>query len=185
MTFPKSQHALIYCDPPWKYEMYSAAGEDKSPQKHYPCMDLDEMKALRDDLLFATAPNAAMVMWTTFAFLPAALDLMAHWGFTYKTGGVWHKMTENDKSAFGTGYILRSTCEPFLIGTLGAPKIKNRATRNLFTSLRREHSRKPDEMYTLIERLFDGPYLELFARTTRPGWTSWGNQTDKFGGDHD
>ena len=97
----------------------------------------------------------------------------------------------------GTGYVLRSAAELFLIGALGAPRIKNRSTRNLLLtgewpqrpedidsiivdSLRREHSRKPDEMIPLIENLFDGPYLELFVRTQRPGWPTWGNQTDKF-----
>lgn len=196
-SFPKSQHALIYADPAWQYEMRSDKGYDKSPDAHYECMDLDAMKALRDDILFATAPNAVLVMWTTFTFIDQALDLMAAWGFQYKTGGPWVKRTATGKPAFGTGYILRSTAELFLIGTVGQPEIKNKSTRNLLLTgewpktlddidaitvdtLRREHSRKPDEMYPLIENLFPGPYLELFARTQRSGWTAWGNQTEKF-----
>jgi N6-adenosine-specific RNA methylase IME4 len=118
-------------------------------------------------------------------------------GFRYKTGGPWIKRAHNGNPAMGTGYVLRSAAELFLIGTLGAPKIKNRSIPNLLLtgdcperpqdidsiivdSLRREHSRKPDEMIPLIENLFDGPYLELFARTQRPGWTVWGKQTYKF-----
>ena len=187
--FPAGQFVVIYCDPPWAYEMYSAKGYEKSPQNHYDCMSIDALKGLRDPIVFATAPNAACIMWATFALLPAALDLMLTWGFQFKTGGPWMRA--------GNGYVLRSAAELFLIGTLGAPKIKNRSTRNLLLtghwpqrpedidsiivdSPRREHSRKPDEMTPLIENLFDGPYLELFTRQQRPGWTVWSNQTDKF-----
>src|ERR1017187_5509203 len=195
--FPAGQYGVIYCDPPWAYEMYSAKGYEKSPQEHYDCMSIDELKALRDPIVFATAPNAVCIMWATFALLPAALDLMRTWGFQFKTGGPWIKRAGNGNPAMGTGYVLRSAAELFLIGTLGAPRTKNKGQRNLLLtgdwphrtedidsiivdSLRREHSRKPDEMIPLIENLFEGPYLELFARTQRPGWTTWGNQTDKF-----
>lgn len=197
IPFPKTPHAVIYADPAWQYEMRSDKGYDKSPDAHYACMTLDAMKALRDDILFATAKNAVCVMWTCFPFLPAAIDLMSAWGFQYKTGGPWVKRTSGGKPAFGTGYVLRSAAELFLIGTFGNPVIKNRSTRNVLLTgdwpqtleeidavmvdtIRREHSRKPDEMYDLIENLFPGPYLELFARTQRAGWTAWGNQTDKF-----
>lgn len=194
--FPRTQHGLIYADPAWSYEMYSEKGEEKSPQAHYQCMSLDELKGMRDDVLFATAPDAVLVMWACFPMLPQALELMSCWGFQFKSGGPWNKLTTTGGQAFGTGYILRSAAELFLIGTVGQPAIKNRSTRNsLFTgdipadlrdlavtvnTERREHSRKPDEMIPLLEGLFDGPYLELFARTERPGWTVWGNQTEKF-----
>ena len=191
------QNGVIYCDPPWQYEMYSDKGHQKSPQQHYDCMDLDQLKAMRDDVLFATAENSVCIMWSTFAFLDQALDLMKFWGFKYKTGGPWIKRTVNGKNAFGTGYVLRSSAEIFLIGTIGKPVIKNRKTRNIIMSgecageinkidsiivdaQMRQHSRKPDAMIHLIESLFDGPYIELFSRTTRDGWECWGNQTDKF-----
>jgi N6-adenosine-specific RNA methylase IME4 len=107
------------------------------------------------------------------------------------------KRAGNGNPAMGTGYVLRSASELFLIGTNGSPRIKNRSTRNVLLTgewptsveqldsvivdtLRREHSRKPDEMIPLIEALFDGPYLEVFARTRRQGWTVWGNQLDTF-----
>jgi lambda family phage portal protein len=191
------QYGVIYCDPPWSYEMYSDKGYEKSPDAHYDCMSMTELKALRDPIIFATAPNAVCIMWACFAMLPQALDLMEAWGFQYKTGGPWVKRAGNGNPAMGTGYVLRSAAELFLIGTHGAPLIKNRSTRNLLLTgewptrpsdidaiivdtLRREHSRKPDEMGPLIENLFDGPYLELFARTQRPGWDIWGNETGKF-----
>lgn len=195
--FPREQHGLLYVDPPWSYQMYSDKGLAKSPDVHYSCMGMDALKAMRDDILFATAKHAVCIMWATFALLPEALDLMRHWGFTYKTGGPWVKRAGNGNPAFGTGYVLRSASELFLIGTTGSPRIRNRSTRNLILTgewptsieqldsvivdtLRREHSRKPDEMIPLIEALFDGPYLEIFARTQRPGWNVWGNQTDTF-----
>lgn len=196
---PAGQYGVIYCDPPWAYEMYSENGYEKSPDTHYDCMSLPALKALRDQIIFAAGPHCVCVMWATFALLPAALDLMRAWGFQYKTGGPWVKRAGNGKPSMGTGYVLRSAAELFLIGTHGAPKIRNHSTRNLLLTgqwpttieeldaiildtRRREHSRKPDEMIPLIEQLFDGPYLELFARTERPGWTCWGNQTSKFKG---
>ena len=194
---PLGQYGVFYADPPWSYQMYSDKGYEKSPDTHYECLSLDELKAMRDGIVFAAAPDAVCVMWTTFAMLPPAMELMKAWGFQYKTGGPWVKRAGNGNAAFGTGYVLRSAAELFLIGTTGAPRVRNRSTRNLLLtgewpesvsdidsiivdSARREHSRKPDEMIPLIEQLFHGPYLELFARTARAGWTSWGNQVGKF-----
>jgi N6-adenosine-specific RNA methylase IME4 len=194
--FPAGQYGVIYCDPPWSYEMYSEKGYEKSPQAHYDCMPLAQLKALRDQILFAAAPDCVLWMWGLWSMLPQLTDLMREWGFQHKSGGNWDKVTRHGKQAFGSGYIFRASSEPFALGTIGNPRIKNRRTRNsLFTgdvpenlndlgicitSLRREHSRKPDEIPALIEDLFDGPYLELFGRTQRPGWAVWGNETDKF-----
>lgn len=187
MTFPQGQFGVIHADPAWSYQMYSDKGHGKSPHAHYQCMSMDELKGMRDDILFATAPDAVLFMWAVWPMLPDALELMKEWGFQYKTGGAWHKRSktwlpecEAPKSAFGTGYILRSACEPFLIGTRGEPKAKNRSTRNIIEAAVREHSRKPDSTIEMLENLFDGPYLELFARTKREGWSVWGNETDKF-----
>jgi len=195
--FPTGQFGVVYADPPWAYEMYSAKGYEKSPDTHYDCMSTDTLKGMRDQIIFATAPDAVCIMWACFPLLREAFELMEAWGFKYKTGGPWVKRTANGKPAFGTGYVLRSAAELFLIGTVGSPKIKNHSTRNVLLTgnaplephdidaiivdtLRREHSRKPDEMIPLIENLFDGPYLELFARTQRQSWTVWGNETENF-----
>lgn len=204
-----SQYGVIYADPPWKYKMYSDKGHEKSPQKHYQCMTQKELLAMREKILWATAPNSILVIWTTFAagniggetvdFIADALELIRAWGFQRVTGGPWIKRTAGGKCTFGTGYIMRGAAELFLIGTHGNPRVKNRSTRNLLLTgdwpkglgdidsiiidaLRREHSRKPDEMIAVVEALFDGPYLEVFARTRRPGWDAWGNETDKFSG---
>jgi len=190
-----SQYGVIYMDPPWEYQMYSDKGKMKSPDMHYKCMSMEDLRGLRDDVLFKAAENCVCVMWTTFAFLDQAIALMKHYGFQYKTGGPWVKRTKNLKNAFGTGYILRSSAEIFLIGTIGQPKIKSKSIRNVMITgdarfedigsiivdmEMREHSRKPDEMISMIEALFSGPYLEMFARTKRAGWDVWGNEIDKF-----
>lgn len=182
MNFPSGQYGVVYCDPPWLFENFSEKGEGKNPSAHYPCMSMAELKAMRDQVLFASAPNCVCFMWATFPMLPEALQLMECWGFKYKSGAAWHKKTKHGKTAFGTGYIFRSAAELLLVGTNGEPRARNKSTRNIIESPVREHSRKPDETVTMIEKLFHGPYLELFARTQREGWTTWGNQTDKFAG---
>jgi N6-adenosine-specific RNA methylase IME4 len=194
--FPRGQYGVIYIDPPWHQEMYSDKGNLKSPIQHYPTMTDEELIAMRDDILFAAGPNCVLFMWGLWNKLDFMTRLAEIWGFKFCTGGSWAKITKHGKQSFGTGYVLRGCSEPFIICTIGNPKIKNRGTRNhLFTgdvpenlndleifvnAKLRDHSQKPDEMIGLIEALFDGPYLEAFARTERPGWTVWGNETDKY-----
>lgn len=187
IDFPHGQFGLIMADPPWSYTMRSEKGYEKSPHKHYDCMTRDELFALRDQVIFATAEDCVLFMWGVWPMVPDALELIKEWGFTYKTGGAWHKRTStfvpgqsNPKSAFGTGYIFRSASEPFFIATRGEPKALNRSTRNIIEAATREHSQKPDMVYPMLENLFSGPYLEMFARTSKPGWSVWGNETDKF-----
>lgn len=106
--------------------------------------------------------------------------MLTAWGFAYKTGGHWAKMTKHGKQAFGTGYILRCAGEPFLIGTRGQPKT-SRSVRSVIFGPIREHSRKPDEAFTEAEKLMpDARRIEVFSRQRRPGWSNWGNEADKF-----
>lgn len=172
-------YGAILADPPWRFELYSSKGEEKSPQAQYACMSTPEIAALPVNHL--AAPDSALVMWGTFPMLPDLLALMKAWGFTFKTGGAWAKQSSTGaKWAFGTGYVLRSAAELFVIGTIGKPQQRSRSERNLIVAPIREHSRKPEAMHGMIERLYPGPYLELFARERRPGWDAWGNQTEKF-----
>lgn len=187
-------YRVIYADPNWLIELYSAAGEEKAPQAHYRCMSTPEIIAFgRDEvgLEWCCAPDCVLVLWGTFPMLPAAFEVMAGWGFTYKTGGCWGKTTKHGKVAFGTGYIYRSAAEPWLLGTRGEPVSRVKDQRNLLLDdglldgclqldQVREHSRKPDGMIEAIERQFKGPYLELFSRTDRPGWDVWGDEVGKF-----
>jgi N6-adenosine-specific RNA methylase IME4 len=169
----------ILADPPWYFKNRSAKGEKKNPVSHYACMELPDIQALPVSQL--CRPDAVCLMWATFPMLPEALATMKSWGFAYKSGGAWAKQSSTGhKWAFGPGYCFRSAAEIFLLGTIGKPEYRSKSIRNLIVAPTREHSRKPDEMRRNIEAQFYGPYLELFARESAPGWTAWGNETDKF-----
>jgi N6-adenosine-specific RNA methylase IME4 len=173
-------YGVIYADPPWKFATYSEKGKGRSAEAWYDCMDLEDIKAFPVQQF--CAEDCVLLMWTTDPFLRLSFDVIDAWGFEYKTVGfVWAKSTwptgsiENEHNwPIGTGYWTRANPEHCLLATRGHPKRLNADVRELVISPRREHSRKPDEMYSLIERLCSGPYLELFARNQRPGWDSVG-----------
>jgi N6-adenosine-specific RNA methylase IME4 len=172
-------YSVIMADPPWSFRHFSDRGQQKSAQKHYGCMGLDDIKALPVSQL--AAPDSACIMWATAPMLPEAIDTLKAWGFAFKSAGAWAKQSSTGAAwAFGTGYVYRSAAEFWILGTIGRPRTRSRSIRNLIAAPVREHSRKPDRMRADVEALFDGPYLELFARETAPGWSSWGNQVGKF-----
>jgi N6-adenosine-specific RNA methylase IME4 len=173
------RYGVILADPAWMFALRSPKGEGKSPQAHYRCMPLTDIQTLPVSQL--AAPDCACIMWATAPMLPQAIDTLDAWGFTFKSAGAWAKQSPTGASwAFGPGYVYRSAAEFWLLGTIGRPAQRSRSIRNLIVAPRREHSRKPDQMHTDIEALFDGPYVELFARSQRPGWDCWGNETTKF-----
>lgn len=177
---PPASARVILADPPWRFANYSAKGEKKNPNQHYECQDLDWIKKLpvRD---LAHPGGAVCIMWATAPLLPEALATMAAWGFTFKSAGAWAKQSKTGRKwAFGPGYVFRSAAEFYLLGSVGKPEYRSHSVRNLIISPVREHSRKPDEMRANIEMQFTGPYIELFARESAPGWSSWGDQTTKF-----
>lgn len=198
---PAGGFGLIMADPPWSYAMRSDKGYAKAPEGQYRTMPIAEIKALPVEAL--AAPDCLLWLWAVNPQLPQALDVMASWGFTFKTAGTWLKRGSQGGVAFGTGYILRSSNEPFLLGTRGSPKT-TRATRSsvvtyagrdaerwsedwptgtvTIEAIAREHSRKPDEAFRACEELMpDARRLELFSRTDRLGWTAWGDEAGKFG----
>lgn len=197
---PAGGFGLIMADPPWPSEMWSEKGYAKAPEAHYRTMPLDWIEAMPVGLL--AAPDCLLWLWARNPQLPEALRVLAAWGFTFKTAGTWVKRTIHGKDAFGPGYILRSSNEPFLIGTLGSPRT-TRATRSTvptyddgFHSLgddwpkgsitiegvARGHSVKPAEAYAACEALMPGArWLELCSRTNRRGWSVWGDEAGKFG----
>lgn len=177
---PAGPFGAIYADPPWSFAVYSDKGKGKSAERHYAVMSLAAIKAL--PVADVAAPDCALFLWASDPMLPQALEVMAAWGFVYKTVAfTWAKTTAPfGKWHFGCGYWTRANPEMCLLGTRGKPKRLSAAVRQLVVAPRREHSRKPDEVAGGIERLVAGPYLEMFARTTRPGWTAWGNQTERF-----
>lgn len=172
---------VIMADPPWRLVLRSAKGVTvKGAGGQYQLMDLDDIKRLPVGEL--AAKDAVLWLWATAPLLPAALEVMAAWGFAYSTCGSWAKRTASGKLRWGTGYRLRSASEPFLIGTKGKPK----ASRNIpshIDDLAREHSRKPEKAYQLAELMHPSDFVnrvELFAREARPGWIGWGNELGKF-----
>lgn len=170
---------FIMADPPWQFENWSKKGEHKNASAKYECQSLDWIKALPVSQL--ARRDCVLWLWATNPMLPQAIETMEAWGFTFKTAGTWVKRTKTGKMAFGTGYLLRSANEPFLIGTVGEPTV----ARNIRSALEgpvREHSRKPDEAYAIAEAMMPSALhrADLFSRQVRPGWSGWGNETEKF-----
>ena len=177
----------IYADPPWNFRNYSDKGTGRNPVSHYDCMSLSDMKKLPVAQL--AAKDCALFLWVTDPFLPAGLELISAWGFTYKTVAVyWVKANAkadlprlSERDCFtGLGYWTRANQEQCLLATRGKPHRKAKDVRRLVVDVRREHSRKPDKVRSGIERLVDGPYLELFTRESVPGWSAWGTETGLF-----
>lgn len=186
---------LIMADPPWATKARSPKGERKSAAAKYKLMPLDEIAAL--PVYQLAAPDCVLFLWGVWNLTLHGGDLrrdyrdadasrspigeiIRAWGFRYATGGCWRKTTINNKVSFGTGYRVRSSCEPFFIGIIGNPKT-SRGERNIFDGLRRAHSQKPDEAYAWCERYFpNARRLELFSRSSRPGWDAWGDEAGKF-----
>jgi len=168
---------VIVADPPWDFEAYSRNGHRKHALPHYRLMDLDAIKALPVARL--ARGDALLFLWSTGAMLPMQIDTLRAWGFTYKSQLVWRKTTINGRVRFGTGYRARSCHENILIGAIGKPA--GGGFPSIFDGLAREHSRKPDEFYTLVEKHAPATRrADLFARQSRPGWDVWGDQVSKF-----
>ncbi len=172
------RYAAILADPPWRFKTYSAKGRAWCADRHYVCEETQTLEQMTPP----AADDACLFLWTTDPMLPSALGLMDAWGFAYKTVAFTWMKTNRDGSLFtGMGYWTRSNPEMCLLGTRGKPKRIRKDVRQAILSPRREHSRKPDCIYERIERLVDGPYLEMFSRSTRRGWDAWGNEVGKFG----
>ena len=192
------QYRVIYADPPWRFATFSDKGKGRSPEAHYDCLSIDEIKAI--PVRQWAADDAVLLLWGTDPLLPRALEVIEAWGFTYKTVGFYwvklnrsaarrwspdlidgHRPLFTERDFFtGLGFWTRANPEPCLLATRGRPRRRAGDVPKLLLAPRREHSRKPEEAYGRIERLLPGPYLELFARQSRPGWDSFGNQPGLF-----
>lgn len=173
--------ATVMADPPWRF--VNRTGK-MAPEHHrlsrYGTMTVEDICAL--PVADIAAPTAHLYLWVPNALLPEGLQVLRSWGFEYKTNLVWRKVRKDGGSdGRGVGFYFRNVTELILFGVRG----KNARTLppgrtqvNLIESRKREHSRKPDEQYELIEACSPGPYLEMFARGARPNWTVWGNQAD-------
>jgi len=174
------KYNVIYADPPWTFKTFSDKGKDRSPENHYNVMSLKDICNLPISKI--ANDNSVLLMWVVDPLLDKAFEVINAWGFKYKTVGfTWAKTNRKSMGFFtGLGYWTRGNPEMCLLATKGKPKRISKSVPQLVVEQRREHSRKPDIMYNHIENLLEGPYIELFARTQRSGWDSWGNQTDKF-----
>jgi N6-adenosine-specific RNA methylase IME4 len=190
MSFlPRPRHyRVIYADPPWTFATYSRKGKGRSPEAYYDCLSVEDIAAL--PVREWAAKDCVLFLWATDPLLERAFAVIRAWGFTYKTVGFyWAKLNKSgprlvydDRSFFtGLGFWTRANPEPCLLATRGHPRRRSAGVKRLVISPRREHSRKPEEVYERIEALCEGPYLEMFARSSRPGWDSWGLETGAFG----
>lgn len=169
----------MLADPPWQFiNRTGKIAPEHRRLSRYDTMRLDDISAL--PVSECLAPTAHLYLWVPNALLPDGLAVMKAWGFHYKSNIIWHKLRKDGGSdGRGVGFYFRNVTEILLFGTRGknARTLQPGRTQvNYLGTRKREHSRKPDEQYDLIERCSPGPYLELFARGARKHWTSWGNQ---------
>ena len=178
--WPTGTFGAILADPPWNFQEWSDKGSERSARKHYDTMTFEAIQAL--PVAELAGEDCALFLWITWPTLPEALVTIEAWGFEYKTCGFcWVKTNPIAGSiATGMGYWTRSNTEVVFLATRGKPQRVSKAVRQVVVAPRREHSRKPDEVHDRIEALVQGPYLELFGRQERPGWTVWGNEIGKF-----
>lgn len=173
-----NQYSTILADPPWQFQNRTG----KMAPEHrrllrYPTMELNEIIELPVSKL--AAAKSHLYLWVPNALLQEGLKVMKAWGFTYKSNLVWFKIRKDGgPDGRGVGFYFRNVTELVLFGVRGSMRtlVPGRTQVNLFSTRKREHSRKPDEIYDLIESCSPGPYLELFARFRRTGWDQWGNE---------
>lgn len=173
-------YSTVLADPPWRFQNRTGkvAPEHKRLGR-YATMSLDEIKAL--PVSDVTADNAHLYLWVPNALLPEGLEVMNAWGFRYVSNIVWAKRRKDGgPDGRGVGFYFRNVTELLLFGVKGHMRTlaPGRSQVNMIETRKREHSRKPDEQYDLIESCSPGPYLELFARYPREHWSVWGNESD-------
>ena len=192
----KNGYGTILADPAWTFETYSDKGKDRSPEQHYKCMSIDDIKALPVGDL--AADDCALFLWAIHPMLDVAFEVLEAWGFKFITVGfTWVKLNKNGSELLeendlndgerrpgayftGMGFWTRANPELCLFAKKGKPKRIAKDVRELVVAQRREHSRKPDCIHDRIEALVPGPRVELFGRAPRAGWDLWGDEGAKF-----
>ncbi len=184
MDFPThlGRFGTILADPPWLFENRTGKVAPEHKRLHrYVTMTNEEIMALpvRD----IAAPQSHLYLWVPNALIATGLAVMEAWGFTYKTNIVWYKVRQDGgPDRRGVGFYFRNVTELVLFGVRGSLRTLSpaRSMPNILISRKREHSRKPDQLYEVIEQCSPAPYIELFARTRHPGWTVWGNEAESY-----
>ena len=177
------RYRTILADPPWRFQNRTGKmAPEHRRLSRYGTMDFDEIKALPVSQV-ADSP-AHLYLWVPNALLAEGMEVMEAWGFTYKTNLIWHKVRKDGgPDGRGVGFYFRNVTEVVLFGVRGKGARTLAAGRrqvNFLATRKREHSRKPDELYDIIEACSPGPHLELFARGSRPNWDAWGNQAEVY-----
>jgi len=174
----KGPFSTIYADPPWRFQNRTGKmAPEHQRLLRYPTMTMEEILEIPINRLAASESH--LYLWIPNALIAEGLEVMKRWGFTYKTNLVWYKVRKDGgPDGRGVGFYFRNVTELILFGVRGSMRTlkPGRTQVNLMPKRKREHSRKPDEIYELIEACSPGPYLELFARHPRKGWTQWGNE---------
>lgn len=182
-TVGERRFATVLADPPWQFQNRTGkVAPEHRRLSRYSTMTLDDIKAL--PVSEVSAATSHLYLWVPNALLPEGLAVLAAWGFQYKSNLVWHKIRKDGgPDGRGVGFYFRNVTELVLFGVRGknartlAP---GRRQVNFLKTQKREHSRKPDEFFGLVESCSPGPFLELFARGARPGWTGWGDQAEHY-----
>ncbi|MCZ6874702.1 MAG: MT-A70 family methyltransferase [bacterium] len=171
-------YSTILADPPWQFTNRTGkVAPEHRRLRRYTTLTLREIKQL--PVSVAAAENAHLYLWVPNAMLREGLEVMAAWGFQYKTNIIWHKIRKDGgPDGRGVGFYFRNTTEMVLFGVRGRLRTlaPGRRQVNIVKTRKREHSRKPDEFYEIVEACSPGPFLELFARSQRANWEQWGNE---------
>jgi len=174
-------YKTILADPPWQFSNRTGKmAPEHRRLNRYDTMTLEGIKSL--PVATIAAPESHLYLWVPNALILEGLEVMQRWGFTYKTNLVWHKIRKDGgPDGRGVGFYFRNVTELILFGTRGRIRTAKpgRTQVNFLATRKREHSRKPEELYPLIQACSYGPFLELFARHSRPGWDAWGNEVDE------
>lgn len=180
IQLPRGPFKTILADPPWRFTNRTGkVAPEHRRLNRYDTMSLEEICAL--PVKGITDATSHCYLWVPNALLKEGLKVLEAWGFQYKTNLVWHKVRKDGESdGRGVGFYFRNVTELILFGIKGRMRTlaPGRRMVNLFSSRKREHSRKPDELYEIIEQCSPGPYLELFARYPKQGWQVWGDESD-------
>lgn len=174
----RGHYGTILADPPWRFQNRTGKmAPEHQRLLRYPTMSLKEIVELPVPRL--SAAKSHLYLWVPNALLAEGLEVMRRWGFTYKTNLVWYKVRKDQgPDGRGVGFYFRNVTELILFGVRGHLRTlpPGRRQVNLVATQKREHSRKPDELYRIVMQCSPGPYLELFARHKIAGWTQWGNE---------
>lgn len=177
---PPGPFGTVLADPPWRFANRSGkVAPEHRRLSRYDTLAVNEICAL--PVADAAAPSSHLYLWVPNALVAEGLDVVRAWGFTYKANLVWHKVRKDGGSdGRGVGFYFRNVTELVLFGVRGSLRTlpPGRRQTNLLATRKREHSRKPDELYPIVEACSPGPRLELFARHPRAGWHTWGLEAD-------